>query len=318
MKEAKMNLDLLVIVGPTATGKTKLGISLAKKFNGEIVNADSMQVYKYFNIGVDKPSAKDLMDVKYHLIDIIDPRQDFSLFEYVKLAKKTILDIKSRNKLPILVGGTGLYINCLINNTQLDKVPADPQIRHILNLKLLNLGAQTLWDELAQLDPQAAQKINVNDHKRLIRALEIIHVNKKSLIQTHIDSQTKDLSKKILIIGLNYKDRELLYQKINDRVDRMISLGLASEAKEVLNLKLSLSASQAIGYKEFLTYFRQTDSIYSVTNKIKLHTRRYAKRQITWFNKNKDIHWIYIDQLTDEEINNIASNLVNQYYLKGH
>lgn len=294
-------IDILAIVGPTATGKTRLAIELAKKLDGEIINADSMQVYKELNIGTAKPSKSELGNVAYHLIDIINKDQDFNLSEYVNLAKEKILDIKSRNKLAILTGGTGLYVDSVVNNINLDIIPQDLDLRKKLSKEYDEFGEEYIRQKLYKLDKNSALKIQKNNKKRLIRALEINYLTSKTLDQVFLETKKNQDFYKSIWIGLNYKDRKLLYNKIDNRVDDMINSGLINEARLLFNNNLKTTSIQAIGYKEFYEYFQKKESLEYVIQKIKQNTRKYAKRQISWFGKNNKINWINIDECENFE-----------------
>ena len=294
-------IDILAVVGPTATGKTHLAIELAKKLGGEVINADSMQVYKELNIGTAKPKKNELGEISYHLINIINKDQEFNLSEYVKLAKEKIIEIKSRNKLPILTGGTGLYVDSVINNVNLDIVPQDLDLRQKLSKQYDDLGEEYIRQKLFEIDKNSALKIQKNNKKRLIRALEINYLTSKTLDQVFLETKKDKNFYKTIWIGLNYKDRNLLYNKINSRVDDMINLGLVDEARSLLKNKLSTSSLQAIGYKEFYKYFENQENLGDTIEKIKRNTRKYAKRQITWFGKNNKINWFNIDEYENFE-----------------
>lgn len=294
MKDKK--IDILAIVGPTATGKTKLGIEIAKKFGGEIINADSMQVYKNLNIGTAKPTIDELEEIPYHLINIVEKNQEFNLFDYVKLAKKTIGDIRERKKLPILVGGTGLYIDSVVSGVKLGVIPEDSNLKQELSQKYDVYGPEYLMAELKKIDVEAANRIDKNNKKRLIRALEINYLTGKTLNEIYRETRNNISEYNTFFLGLNYKDRALLYKNINDRVDKMISLGLLNEARQLFNDGYSKTSIQAIGYKEFENYFNGSNSLNEVIEKIKQNSRRYSKRQMTWFKKNKQILWLSVDE----------------------
>lgn len=312
MKDKKV--DILAIVGPTATGKTRLGIEIAKKFGGEIINADSMQVYKDLNIGTSKPALEELKGVPYHLINIVEKNQEFNLFDYVKLAKKTINDIRERKKLPILVGGTGLYIDSVVSGVKLGVIPEDQKLKRELSQKYDIYGPEYLMAELERIDIESANKINKNNKKRLIRALEINYLTGKTLNEIYKETRSDVSEYNTFFLGLNYKDRALLYKNINDRVDKMISLGLLDEAKLVFNEGFSKTSIQAIGYKEFENYFNGNNSFDEVVEKIKQNTRHYSKRQMTWFKKNKKILWLNIDEYKNfDDLKKYSYKIVEDY-----
>ncbi|MDR1254037.1 MAG: tRNA (adenosine(37)-N6)-dimethylallyltransferase MiaA [Oscillospiraceae bacterium] len=289
-------IPVLAIVGPTATGKTKLAIELAKKFNGEIVCADSMQIYKELNIGTAKPTKEEMGNIRHHLVDFVSLDETFSVARYVKLARQCVEQIYINGKLPIICGGTGLYVkNLLINNSFIDN-SLDFKIREELENRVQNHGIEPLLLELKKIDPETVNKLHKNDKKRIIRGLEIYYAKRKTL------TDQNEISKKIAniyrscVIGLGYKDRSKLYGKIDERVDAMVNSGLLEEAKKVIYGQNIKTAKAAIGYKEFMPYFIGKISLKQAIEDLKRETRRYAKRQLTWFRKDDSIFWIYIDE----------------------
>ena len=278
---------MIVICGPTATGKTRLGIEIAKKIGGEIVSADSMQIYKKMNIGTAKPTEKERTEIPHHMIDFIDPRSPFSVAEYQVLAKKVIEDIQRRGKTPIIVGGTGLYINSLIYEYQPSE--KDDALRRELNEEFTRYGATHMYEILKEVDPVAASVIHPNNVKRVIRAIEV-----KRLTGESISEKNDKVSRIPCLIYVCDRDRNVLYDMINKRVDEMFDQGLEQEIKELLNegITFDCQSMQAIGYKEFKAYFDKEISIEETKNLIKQHTRNYAKRQITWFKKFEDAIWL--------------------------
>lgn len=293
-----MNNKVIVIVGPTASGKTSLSIEIAKRFNGEIISADSMQIYKYMDIATAKPTAEEMQGVKHHLIDFLSPCEKFSVAKYKELCYGCIDDIIERNKLPIIVGGTGLYIDTVVNNTVfLEGDSSD--IRNTLEKSCEENGIESLYEKLKKIDPQSAEKLHLSDRKRIIRALEVYYSTGKTISEQNRLSHTEKSKYDFLIIGLNANDREFLYNRINSRVDLMIDSGLIEEAQNFYNSDFSLTAVQAIGYKELKPYLDGFCTLDEAKEKLKTETRRYAKRQLTWFRRNKDINWIYIDNSED-------------------
>ncbi len=275
---------LIVILGPTASGKTKLALELAKKNNGEIINADSRQIYKEMDIGTGK------MDIGYwildiHLIDIINPNQKFSLSQYKKLAVEKIREIQKRNKTPFLVGGTGLYISSIVDNLEIPKAPPDNKIRE----KLSKLNSEKLFEELKKIDLKSAEIIGGNNKRKLIRALEVYEITGKPFSA----QQTKDRPLfDVLQIGIKI-DREKLYKKIDQRVDKMIEMGLV---KEVQNLtkkySFDLPAMSGIGYREIGLYLQNKTTLEEAVQRMKFRTHQYARRQMTWFRRDERIEWI--------------------------
>lgn len=309
-------INVVAIVGPTATGKTKLAIEIAKKIKAEIINADSMQVYQGMNIGTAKPSKAERENIPYHLIDVVDKKQNFNLADYVKLAHGKINEVYRLGKLPMLVGGTGLYIDAVLKNFKLDVLPENKGVRDLLEKKYEQYGQEYLFNELKDLDFKAAEKIAHNNVKRIIRALEINYLKGKNLDECYLETQSTDEPYNPIIFGLNYKNRDVLYKNINERVDEMITKGLVEEVESLLKEGLSKTAGQAIGYKEFQNYFFCNDSLENVVNNIKQSTRKYAKRQITWFKKNKEIIWIHIDEYKNfGEILNFCLEVLERYKL---
>lgn len=290
-----------VIVGPTASGKTSLSIELAKKLNGEIVSADSMQIYKKMDIATAKPTAEEMQNIPHHLIDFLEPGEEFSVALYKEKAINAIEDILSRGKLPIVVGGTGLYVDTLIKNTEfLDYEKSD--IRCRLEKRDEAEGTQKLLDELTEIDPESARKLHLNDAKRIIRALEVYYSTGKTISEQCALSHLNESPYDWCVICLDATDRQFLYDRINLRVDIMLNLGLIDEAKAFFSSEISSTAKQAIGYKELKAYLDGLVPLEQATEKLKMETRRYAKRQLTWFRRYEDINWLYIDTLSKEEL----------------
>ncbi len=274
---------IIIIAGATATGKTSTAVEVAKLVNGEIICADSMQIYKHMNIGTAKVTIDEMQNIPHHLIDIIKPDVLFSVADYIDAAKPIITEIISRGKTPIIVGGTGLYIDSLIYPYTLGGVVSDSKIHNQLEKELIERGAKSLHDELALIDPIDALKIHPNNTRRLIRALEIFRTSGKSKSDSvKIKELQYEIDMNIITI-----DREILYERINARVDLMIDNGLLIELEHLLELgyNFDMQSMQAIGYKEFAKYFSGTLSIEEVINQIKQNSRNYAKRQITWFKR---------------------------------
>ncbi len=306
-----MNKPLVaVVVGPTASGKTSLGIEIAKRLGGEIVSADSMQIYKNMDIATAKPTPDELAQAKHHLIGFLDPGEDFSVAKYKELATQAIDDILSRGKLPVIVGGTGLYIDTVINNTEfLDYEKSD--IRAKLEKRAENEGIEVLFNELQDIDPETAKRLHINDSKRIIRALEVYHSVGKTITQQCEMSHLNESKYRFCVIGLTAENRQFLYDRINLRVDLMMEEGLVEEAVQFFALKLGSTAKQAIGYKELRPYLDGFVSLEEATEKLKMETRRYAKRQLTWFRRNKNINWLSIDTMEKESLYDKACEIIN-------
>lgn len=285
---------VLAIAGPTASGKTALGVMLAKEFNGEVISADSMQIYKGMDIASAKPNSEEMEGIPHHLIDFLDRDITFSVADYVRLAKDKINEVLSRGKLPIIVGGTGLYISSLLDNVKFSEGGSDEAYRQELYNFADKFGNDALHKRLAEIDSKAAESIHPNNLVRVIRALEVFHVTGKKLSDLKAESRLEESPYDSLIIGLDYANRETLYNRINLRVDKMIDAGLINEAYVLWKQSSMKTAANAIGYKELIPYFEKTSTLDECIYKIKKETRHYAKRQLTWFRKNERIKWIII------------------------
>ncbi len=295
-------IKIVAVVGPTASGKTSLAVKIAQKFNGEVISADSMQIYKGMDIATAKPDKDEMCGIPHHLIDIISPDEEFSVSRFKEMATGSVEDIVSRGKLPVLAGGTGLYVdNFLCNTTFLENTKNDA-VRKSLSLRLENEGVETLYDELKEKDPSAAEKIHPNNSLKIIRALEIFYSSGKTLTEQNELSHSEESPYECLIIGLNATDREVLYDRINRRVDIMLEKGLVEEAKKFFETETASTACQAIGYKELKPYLDGVISLEEASENLKRATRRYAKRQLTWFRRNENIVWFNIDELSAEEL----------------
>jgi len=307
-------IPLVLIVGPTASGKTSLSISLAKHFGAEIVSADSMQIYKKMDIATAKPTWQEMQGIPHHLIDFAETDEKFSVAQYLQLARQCIFDINAKGKKAIVVGGTGLYISTLTDNILFED-EEESKLRTELLKKAQEFGGEYLLSELSKLDPEYAKKLHPNDTTRIIRGIEI---NKKfgRTMSEHVEISKKQESPfEPLIIGINYADRQKLYDRINLRVDLMIEEGLLDEAKSFFNkLDSSKTAVQAIGYKELFPYINGDISLDDAVENLKKATRNYAKRQLTWFRRDERIHWIYADELSKTEIEKRAIDICEKFY----
>lgn len=302
-------IKIISVVGPTASGKTALSIEIAKKYNGEIISADSMQIYRGMDIATAKPTKEEMQGIVHHLIDNVNPEDEYSVAQYVKDARNAILDIDSRGKTPILVGGTGLYVNSLLDNVQFSESPVDEELRQKLNSQ----STEELLPILYDVDSESYEKLSIEkNHKRIVRALEIYYQTGKP--KSVVDKEAKSVPSPYdaIKIGLNANDRQFLYDRINTRVDLMIDMGLLDEAKKFLSKNLSSTASKAIGYKEFIPYFNGESSLEECKNLLKMETRRYAKRQITWFKRDKEIHWFSIDLMNKDELINKVFEVIDK------
>lgn len=309
MQEKKTKV--LTIVGPTASGKTKLSVELAKKFNGEIISADSMQIYKEMNIGTAKPTTEEMQGIPHYLIDFVETDTIFSVVDYVKLAKEKIEYISSKNKLPIVVGGTGLYVDSLLTGINFSESTADFKLRRELKEIADTKGPMKLLEELEQFDPETASKLHPNNVTRIIRAIEIYKTTGLKMSEHVKRSRRTERPYDDLIIGLNFKNREVLYKRINDRVDEMIYNGLIDEAKKIFASKCSKTALNAICYKELKPYIVGIKDLGSAIEDLKMATRKYAKRQLTWFRRNDKIVWLNIDEYNsfEEILNKCTKNI---------
>lgn len=286
---------VLAVVGPTASGKTALAIELAKRFNGEVVSCDSMQIYKGMEIASAAPDENEMQGIVHHLIGFVSPNTKFSVSRYCDYAKKCITDIASRGKLPILCGGTGLYYSSLADGLTFVDAPADEKLRSELYQRAEKEGGEVLLRELARFDPETAARLHPNQIPRIVRAIEIYRESGLTITQQNELSRQGGCTLDMLVIGLNYKDRSVLYDRVNRRVDIMIQNGLVDEARKALEQYKGTSV-QAIGHKELAGYIEGTVSLEECAEKLKQQTRRYAKRQLTWFRRDERIHWIDIDE----------------------
>ena len=302
-------IPLLAVVGPTASGKTALAVELAKQYNGEVVSADSMQIYKGLGVVTAKPTEEEMQGVAHHLIDCIEPEQEFSVADYVREASAVIRDIYKRGRLPVLCGGTGLYVSSLIDNISYESSVGSTDIRKELELYAAENGNHALWERMKQIDPETAAAVHENNLPRVIRAIEVYETTGKPLSWHKKQSRLTESPYDALIIGLDFEDRAVLYDRINRRVDEMVRNGLVEEAKAFYSAYSPSTACQAIGYKELIPYFEGRESLEDAVEHIKLETRHFAKRQLTWFRRRDDINWIIIDKSYDTK--KILKNIQN-------
>lgn len=293
---------LIVVVGPTASGKTALAIDLAKAVNGEVVSADSMQIYEGMDIATAKPLPEELAAVPHHLIGFVPVETPFSVADYAVLARATINEIMNRGKIPILCGGTGLYIKAIIDNVQYsENIPSDELLRERLRLFAEQEGNDALWKCLEVIDPETARRIHPNNIGRVIRAIEVMKVSGRSIREHEADSRREPCPYHTIEFGLRYQDREKLYQRINQRVDKMVEMGLPEEVKTAREKGLTATAAQAIGCKELYGWLDEEETLEDALEQLKQSTRRYAKRQLTWFGADKRVQWIEPDTLLKGE-----------------
>ena len=292
---------VLVLVGPTASGKTRLAVELAKEHNGEVVSADSMQIYRRMDIGTAKPTAEEMEGIPHHMIDVADPEEDFSVARYVEMAAACVDDILARGKLPIVAGGTGLYVDSLLSGRTFAAFSPESSLRQELEGELAERGGEAMLAELAQVDPEAAGRLHPNDHKRIVRALEVYRSTGKTISQHNRETRSLPPRYQALTIGLNFQDRADLWARIDARVEQMAAAGLEREVRELLSSGLppTCTAMQAIGYKEFVAAVEGEMTWREAEELVKLRSRQYAKRQITWFKRNPDTHWLLWDKNPD-------------------
>ena len=283
---------VIVICGPTASGKTALSIQLAQKINGEIISSDSMQIYKNMNIGTAKPDQQEMQGIKHYLLDFVEPNQRYSVADYKKDAENAIEDILQKGKVPIIVGGTGLYVDSLIYGIEYPNIEFDENYRKELERRVEKEGLEKLYEEARKIDPQAMEKISRNDQKRILRVLEIYNATGKTKTEQEIESRKNEVKYDYRVFAINM-DREKLYDRINKRVDIMIQKGLIEEVENLLKKYNEFpTAMQGLGYKEVVEYIQGKVLKEDMIENIKRESRRYAKRQITWFKKNKQTIWI--------------------------
>ena len=307
-------IKCVFVVGPTASGKTAVGVRLAKRFDGEIVSADSMQIYKGIHIASAAPDAEEMQGVPHHLIEFLPLSKPFSVSEYTTLARECIKDIHSRKKLPIIVGGTGLYISSLLDNTEYTDSKTDYALRAELESEFDKVGAEEMLKRLSRFDADTAKRLHPNDRRRIIRAFELYYTAGKTVTEQNALSHKNESFLDPLVLGLTCLDREKLYKRINRRVDIMMANGLLEEARTTYDARSDKGAFQAIGHKELYGCFSGDVTLEEAAELLKRQTRRYAKRQLTWFRRDSRINWLYTD--TDADVSKTAEALVNNF-LKG-
>lgn len=285
---------IIVVTGPTATGKTALGVQLAQDWNGEIVSADSMQVYRGMDIGTAKVTPEEMQGVPHHMLDVAEPDENYSLARYVKEADACVQDILARGKRPILVGGTGLYIDSLVAGIVFDEAASDEGLRAGLEARYVSEGGEALLRELSQIDPERAKKLHPSDRKRVIRALEVFYLTGKTISAHDAETQRVPPKYEALSLALSFRERERLYTRIDSRVKRMEKAGLFEEVSGLLarGIPENCTAMQAIGYKETARALRGEISHEEALGLVARESRRYAKRQLTWLRRKESLAWI--------------------------
>ena len=303
-----MKPTVYVIGGPTASGKSNLAVELAKRINGEIISADSMQIYKDMNIGTAKITPEEMQGINHYLIDFVSPDERYSVSSFKKDAEKAIEAILAKGKVPIIVGGTGLYIDSLILGIEFQDEKIDTKYRESLNKIAEEQGLQKLYNMAQAIDPVAMKKISENDKKRIIRVLEIYHKTGKTKTEQELESRKSEIKYNYKLFAITM-DRQVLYEKIEKRVDKMIEQGLIDEVQGILNkYKEFPTAMQGLGYKEVVEYLENKTTKEEMVEKIKKETRHYAKRQLTWFRKNKNIIWLNGENSIEDNIDIMIKN----------
>lgn len=292
---------IIVICGPTATGKTRLGVALAKALNGEVVSADSMQIYRQMAIGTARPSEEEMEGVPHHMMAIADPDENYSVARYVQDASACVEDILRRGRIPILVGGTGQYIDSLCSGRTFSAFRPESGHRQRLQQEAADGGLPALWEKLREIDPEAAERIHPNDEKRIIRALEVWYETGETITQHNEKTQAIPPRFEPVTIVLNYADRADLYARIDKRVDVMMEQGLVQEVRDLLHsgIPRDCTAMQAIGYKEMAQAVAENGDVLAAAEEVKLRSRQYAKRQLSWFRRNPDACWILLEKEPD-------------------
>ena len=303
------------VVGPTATGKTALGVALAQRFDGEIISADSMQIYKGLDVGTAKVTPEETGGIPHHGVDILAPDQLFSVADFTAMAGQLEQEITGRGHLPILVGGTGLYVQSFLNGVRFTEEKAPEGLREQLAAELAEKGSAAMYAQLQAVDPEAAAAIHPNNQVRVLRALEHYRSTGRRLSQQKADSLPPERPYRSLVLGLDFPDREQLYRRINLRVDRMLEAGLLQEAELVWRNRHSYrTAAQAIGYKEFFPYFEQTATLEQCAEKLKQASRNYAKRQLTWFRHMDGVVWL---DAGAPDVVEVAARIMQDFLAKG-
>ena len=293
--------QIVCVVGPTASGKTKMGVAIAKRFGGEVVSVDSMQIYRGMTVGTAAPTAAEMEGIPHHMIAVADPSESWSVARFVDAADACIQDILRRGKLPVLVGGTGLYLDALVRGNSFAEGQAGTEVRLALQKRMAEEGAAVLLEELRAIDPDAAEKLHLKDEKRILRALEVWQETGKTITQHNLETQALPPRYEAAYIGLDFENRDDLRARIDRRVDIMVQQGLLQEVRDLLSsgIPRTATALQAIGYKQFLAVEEGLASVDEAVEEVKLRSRQYAKRQLTWLRRNEAIHWIRWEKVPD-------------------
>lgn len=302
---------VVAVGGPTASGKTALSVALARAFDGEIINADSMQIYKNLDVGTAKPSAEERQGIPHYLLDFLSPETPYSVADFTAAADPLIRDITARGRLPLVVGGTGLYITSLLSGMAFAPEKTDPAIRARLQARADTEGGAALYAELQRIDPDYAAQVHPNNLPRVIRALELFEATGRRMSDQRREARPAEAPYHALCLCLTCRDRAVLYSRIDRRVDEMVENGVLDEARQVYDHRDAYrTAAQAIGYKEFFPYFEGTANLTECTERLKQATRNYAKRQLTWFRRQNDAVWLYLDE---EDATERACTLVRAF-----
>ena len=305
-------LPVIVVVGATASGKTALAVRLAKRYGGEVISADSMQIYKGMDIATAKPAEEEKDGVPHHLMDFLPVTETYSVARYVEDANRTVDEIVAKGRVPVVAGGTGLYIDSLIDNIVFEDEPDNAAVRAALKERREKEGIEVLYAELERVDPVTAAALHIRNENRVLRALEVFYLTGETLSERQRRSRLRESRFDPVFVGLDYQDRGLLYERIDRRVDDMMARGLLEEAEGYYRLPKAATASQAIGYKELKGYFDGDITLEEAVGNLKRATRRYAKRQLTWFRKNERIHWIFRDGKPEDEVFREAADVIGQ------
>lgn len=305
-----MKPKVVVIVGPTASGKTALSVELAKKIDGEIISSDSMQIYKDMDIGTAKVTKEEMQGIKHYLVDFVSPDTRYTVSDFKRDSESAIKEIIAKGKTPIVVGGTGLYVNSLIYGIEYQDMNFDEQYRNeLMQIAETEEGLKSLYEQAQKIDPEATEKVSQNDKKRIVRILEIYKATGKTKTEQEILSRQKEIEYDFKVFGITM-ERSLLYDRINHRVDIMIEQGLENEVRNLISKYSEFpTAMQGLGYKEVVEYFEGKISYEEMIEKIKQESRRYAKRQLTWFRKNKETIWLDATEGMDKNINTILGEI---------
>ena len=310
-------IPVIAVVGPTASGKTGLAVEIAKRFGGEVVSADSMQIYSELSVGTAKPTDEEMSGIPHHLVGFLSISEEYSVANYVDDAKKAVAEICKNGKLPVICGGTGLYVDSLLTNTEFSEIKSDPKLRESLFAFAEEKGREALFERLKKADPETADKLHFNNLGRVVRALEVYEITGKPISEHQKLSRSVPSPYDVCYIGTSYRDREKLYSKIEKRIDTMLSKELLDEARFVFEHDEHGTAAQAIGYKEFYPYFRGESTLDEAIELLKKETRHYAKRQLTWFRRNEKINWIYWDDYdSKDEVYNTVFKIIEEHWRK--